>query len=77
MATGGVEFAVAILFGVFVGQWLDRRMGTTPWALILGVAVGAGAGFYNLYRTLTTVQPKGSSRANRKTAGRKTDGGTE
>src|ERR1700722_1287582 len=63
VATGGFEFAVAILLGVFAGQWLDRRIGTAPWLVILGVAVGAAAGFYNLYRTLTTVRPHAASRA--------------
>jgi F0F1-type ATP synthase assembly protein I len=55
-ASGGIEFTVAILVGLFVGRWLDRRMGTEPWLLILGVFVGAAAGFYNLYRALTTAQ---------------------
>ena len=63
VATGGVEFAAAILLGVFAGQWLDRRIGTTPWFVILGVVLGAAAGFYNLYRTLTTVRPHAASRA--------------
>jgi len=81
VATGGLEFAVAILLGVFAGQWLDRRIGTGPWFVILGVVVGAAAGFYNLYRTLTTAQPRAASRAssNGRTARRtqgKTDGGT-
>jgi F0F1-type ATP synthase assembly protein I len=61
-ATGGFEFAAAILLGLFVGQYLDRRIGTAPWLLILGVAVGAAAGFYNLYRTLTTAQTRAASR---------------
>ena len=63
VATGGVEFAAAILLGVFAGQWLDRRIGTTPWFVILGVVLGGAAGFYNLYRTLTTVRPHAASRA--------------
>jgi ATP synthase protein I len=74
VATGGFEFAVAILLGVFAGQWLDRRIGTAPWLVILGVAVGAAAGFYNLYRTLTTVRPQAASRGSR--TGSKTGGPT-
>jgi F0F1-type ATP synthase assembly protein I len=65
IATGGIEFAVTILLGVFAGQWLDRRMGTAPWLVILGVVFGGAVGFYNLYRTLTTAQHRGSSRAGR------------
>ncbi len=61
-AAGGFEFTVAILVGLFVGRWLDRRMGTGPWLLILGTFVGAAAGFYNLYRALTTAQRASRSR---------------
>ena len=68
VATGGVEFAAAILLGVFAGQWLDRRIGTTPWFVILGVVLGGAAGFYNLYRTLTTVRPRAASRASSENA---------
>ncbi len=62
-AAGGIEFTVAILAGLFVGHWLDRRIGTGPWLLILGVFVGAAAGFYNLYRALTTAQRPPRSRS--------------
>lgn len=45
----------SILFFLFAGQWLDRRLGTEPWLLLLGVFVGAGAGFYSMYRQLVIV----------------------
>ncbi len=48
----GLQFAGAILLFLFVGQWLDRRLGTSPWLLLLGVFTGAAAGFYALYRQL-------------------------
>jgi F0F1-type ATP synthase assembly protein I len=48
----GLQFAGAIVLFLFVGQWLDRRLGTEPWLLFLGVFVGATAGFYSLYRQL-------------------------
>jgi ATP synthase protein I len=56
VAGGGLEFAVAILLGVFGGQWLDRRWGTSPWLVVIGAMLGAGAGFYKLYRDLTASQ---------------------
>ena len=56
VATGGAEFTVTILVGLFVGQWVDRRLGTGPWLLILGTFVGAAAGFFRLYRALSTGQ---------------------
>ena len=63
-AGGVLEFAVAILLGVFAGQWLDRRWGTTPWLLVVGAMLGAVVGFYKLYRDLMASQrrppPKGA-----------------
>lgn len=53
LASGGLEFTGAILAGLFVGHWLDRRWGTGPWLVMVGVFVGAGAGFFSLYRSLT------------------------
>ena len=61
VAVGGVEFAVTILVGLFVGQWLDRRFGTGPWLLMLGVFAGGAVGFYNLYRALTTGERRARS----------------
>jgi F0F1-type ATP synthase assembly protein I len=46
---------VSILVFVFVGQWLDRRLGTAPWMLMLGVFLGAGASFYSMYRKLAAA----------------------
>jgi F0F1-type ATP synthase assembly protein I len=46
----GVQFVVAVLLFLFVGKWLDARLGTGPWLTILGVFVGAGASMYAMYR---------------------------
>lgn len=48
----GLQFAGAILIFLFAGRWLDDRLGTSPWLLLLGVFIGAGGGFYSLYRQL-------------------------
>jgi hypothetical protein len=65
-ASAGLEFTASILAGLFVGWWADRRIGTEPWLLILGTFVGAAAGFYNLYRVLTTGQrPSGSRKGSK------------
>jgi F0F1-type ATP synthase assembly protein I len=46
----GVQFVVVILLFLFAGKWLDTRLGTAPWLLILGVFGGAGASMYAMYR---------------------------
>jgi ATP synthase protein I len=56
LAGVGIQFAVTIIVFLFAGQWLDRHFGTTPWLLILGVLIGASAGFYSLYRKLMAAQ---------------------
>jgi ATP synthase protein I len=48
----GLQFAASIIVFLFAGRWLDSRLGTEPWLLILGVMVGASAGFYAMYRRL-------------------------
>jgi ATP synthase protein I len=48
----GLQFALSIILFLYAGRWLDRRLGTEPWFLILGVFTGAGAAFYSMYRTL-------------------------
>jgi ATP synthase protein I len=57
----GLELAGLILLGLFAGQWLDKRLGTAPWLLILGVFAGAAAGIYNMYRILTTAERRAKS----------------
>jgi hypothetical protein len=60
-AGAGFELAVFILLGLFAGQWVDKRLGTAPWLLILGVFAGAAAGFFNMYRILTTAERRTKS----------------
>jgi len=48
----GIQFAVLIVVFLYIGKWLDQKFGTSPLLLIVGVFVGAGAGFYGMYRAL-------------------------
>jgi ATP synthase protein I len=48
----GLQFAVSILVFLYGGQWLDRKLGTAPWCMIVGVFVGASLAFYSMYRKL-------------------------
>ena len=50
LAGMGVQFVVAILLCLFIGKWLDAKLGTAPWLLILGVFVGAAASTIAMYR---------------------------
>lgn len=48
----GLQFAVTILAFLWLGTWLDRKLGTAPLFLYLGVFLGAGGAFYGMYRQL-------------------------
>ena len=60
----GIQFLVAILLFLFVGRWLDARLGTAPWLLIAGVFVGAGTSMFAMYRRVfpPDKKPTGSSK---------------
>jgi F0F1-type ATP synthase assembly protein I len=46
----GLSWALSTLLFLLAGWWVDGKAGTTPLFMILGAFVGAGAGFYSLYR---------------------------
>ena len=48
----GLQFAVSILAFLYAGQWVDRKLQTSPLFLIIGVFVGASASFFAIYRSL-------------------------
>jgi F0F1-type ATP synthase assembly protein I len=52
----GIQFAAAILVFLFAGQWVDKKLGTDGLFTVIGVFVGAGAAFYNMYRKITAAQ---------------------
>lgn len=47
----GAELAALVLLGSVAGQWLDGKLGTGPWLLILGAMSGITAGLYQLIRS--------------------------
>lgn len=52
----GIQFALTILVFTFGGIWLDRRLGTSPWLLLVCVFIGAGGGFFSIYRRAMDAQ---------------------
>jgi F0F1-type ATP synthase assembly protein I len=54
----GFQFVAAILLCLYAGQWIDRKLGTKPLFLILGVFLGAGAAFYSMYQRLMADQKR-------------------
>ena len=52
----GLTWALSTALFLFLGRWLDGKLGTDPWLMILGAFVGGAAGFYSLYYHLV-VEP--------------------
>jgi F0F1-type ATP synthase assembly protein I len=52
----GLQFALTIVVFMFAGIWLDRTLHTSPWFVLVCVFVGAAAGFFSIYRKLTSAQ---------------------
>jgi F0F1-type ATP synthase assembly protein I len=54
----GIELAAAVGLLSLLGWWIDGRMGTAPWGLVVGALVGLIGGMALLVRSaLTSVAP--------------------
>lgn len=52
----GLQFAVTLVLFAFAGIWLDKRLGTSPWLLIVLVLGGAGLALWTMVRRLNSKQ---------------------
>jgi ATP synthase protein I len=48
----GVTMAVSVFLGLWGGNWLDKRLGTSPWLMVIGILLGVGIAFKNLFDEL-------------------------
>jgi ATP synthase protein I len=62
----GLQFVVTVLFCLFAGQWLDRRIGTYPWLMIAGMLIGGGVGFWSLIRVARAENERADARRKEK-----------
>jgi ATP synthase protein I len=46
------EFTGSIAGGAILGWWIDRWLGTTPYAALSLTLLGTGVGFYRLFQML-------------------------
>lgn len=54
----GITMIAAVFLGLYGGWWVDRRLGTFPAFMLLGVFLGIGVGFYNLWKELNVLMVK-------------------
>jgi ATP synthase protein I len=73
----GPLLVASVLVGYLIGTWLDSKLGTSPWLLVLGVLLGTAAGFVNLVRLLQNLGETGKKqgRSRGRSPGGSGDGG--
>jgi len=50
VSTVSFQLAGSVLIGVFLGRYLDNRLGTTPWLMIVGLFLGLTAGITGIIK---------------------------
>ena len=53
LLTVGTGLVACIVTGYLLGSYLDRKLGTGPWLVMVGVLLGTAAGFVGLFRTVS------------------------
>jgi ATP synthase protein I len=53
LLTVGTTLVACIVVGWWLGSVLDRRLGTSPWLVVVGVLLGTAAGFVGLFRMVS------------------------
>jgi F0F1-type ATP synthase assembly protein I len=73
LASGvGFTIVASIALWVLAGRWLDRKLGTEPWALIAGIIIGlisAGSVIYELAATRERTDDQGQNDQDRNAGG--------
>ena len=54
----GLQFAVVLVVFALAGVWLDRKLGTSPWLVIVLVMGGSGIGFWSMVRQVNAKAKK-------------------
>ncbi len=55
----GFQLATMVVAGLLLGDWVDDKLGTSPWLALVGLLVGSVGGFFNLIRILKWKQERG------------------
>jgi F0F1-type ATP synthase assembly protein I len=58
----GLQFGITIVLFAFAGVWLDKKLGTSPWLVIVMVFGGATLGFWSMYRRVTGASSGGGAK---------------
>lgn len=51
----GLEMGLSVILGLVIGQWLDKKLNTGPWLLLVFLLFGMVAGFRSVFRLMREV----------------------
>lgn len=51
----GLELGLSVVLALLFGMWLDRKLGTQPWMMLLFLVLGLVAGFRGVMRAVARV----------------------
>ncbi|OLS01821.1 AtpZ/AtpI family protein [Tissierella creatinophila] len=54
----GISVITPILLGVYIGQWIDKWVGTNGLFMIIFILLGTGGGFLNLFKITGVFKDK-------------------
>jgi ATP synthase protein I len=55
-SSAGLELGIAVGLGAFFGAWLDGKLGTEPWMMLVFLLVGLAAGFRGVLRAVARAE---------------------
>lgn len=54
----GMQFAGALLVCLAAGWYLDKKFGSSPWGMLVGMMLGMGVGLYAMIRAANAEQKR-------------------
>jgi len=55
-SSAGLELGISVGLGAFFGSWLDGKLGTDPWMLLVFLTLGLIAGFRGVLRAVVRAE---------------------
>lgn len=52
----GLELGLAVIIALLFGMWLDGKLGTEPWMMLVFLCLGLFAGFRNVLRAVARAE---------------------
>lgn len=54
----GAQLAVSVVAGLLLGNYIDKKIGTSPWITMVGLILGFVGGLYNLIKIMNWHRKK-------------------